>query len=268
MTTNINETIRRAVRDNYGKIAKRDTTATDMIAPESCCSKPETGLEQLSTAIGYSQEDLSAIPDGANLGLGCGNPVALGAIKPGETVIDLGCGAGFDSFLAAKKAGREGRVIGIDMTPAMVSKARRNAEKMKSDNVDFRLGEIEDLPVADNTADVIISNCVINLSPEKGKVFREAYRVLKPGGRIAISDMLAAAALPEDVKNDLSLFSACISGAATVEKTTALLEEAGFENIKIDVREESKKRIDEFLPCLNAGDYIIAAYIEAEKPRR
>jgi len=266
MTTNTNETIRQAVRDNYGKIAECNTPASAIIAAGSCCGTPEVGLEQLSSALGYSREDLATVPDGANLGLGCGNPVALGSIKPGETVIDLGSGGGFDCFLAAKKAGVTGSVIGIDMTPSMVSKARQNAEKMNSDNVEFRLGEIEHLPVADNTADIIISNCVINLSPEKDKVFREAHRVLKPGGRIAFSDILATAEMPENVKNDLALFSACIGGAATVEKTIALLEQAGFRDIKIETKEESKKLINAYLPGSNAGDYIVSAYIEAKKP--
>jgi len=266
MTTNTNETIRQTVRENYAKIAECNTRASGKIAAGSCCSGPEVGLKKLSTAMGYSQEDLAAVPAGANLGLGCGNPVALGSLKPGDTVIDLGSGGGFDCFLAAEKVGPTGSVIGIDMTPAMVSKAKQNAEKLDCGNVEFRLGEIEHLPVADNTADIIISNCVVNLSPEKEKVYREAYRVLKPGGRIAISDMLATTRLPEKVKNDLSLFSACIGGAATVQKTVALLEQAGFRDIKIDTKEESRKLIDEYLPGSNAGDYIVSAYIEAKKP--
>lgn len=267
MNTKTIETIRQAVRDNYGKIADSNTHASELFTGNSCCSKPVVGLEKLSREMGYKPEDLASVPDGANLGLGCGNPVAIGSLIPGETVVDLGSGGGFDCFLAAKKVGETGRVIGIDMTPSMVSKARRNAETMNCNNVEFRLGEIEHLPVGDNTADIVISNCVINLSPEKDKVFMEAYRILKPGGRMAISDILATAEMPERLKKDLSLYSACIGGAATVETTTALLKQAGFTDIKIDINEKSKRLINEYLPGSNAGDYIAAAHIEAKKPQ-
>ncbi len=241
--------------------------ASEIITAGSCCSSAEETLDQLSTAMGYSKEDISAAPEGANLGLGCGNPVALGSLKEGETVIDLGSGGGFDCFLAAKKVGDDGKVIGIDMTPSMVSKARQNAAKVNAENVEFRLGEIEHLPVADNTADIILSNCVINLSTDKQTVFHDAFRALKPGGRLSISDILATQELPAKVKNDLALFSACIGGAATVESTTAMLEQAGFSDIKIDAKEESKEILNEWMPGSNAGEYVVSANIEAKKPK-
>ena len=174
--------------------------------------------------LGYSKEDLAGVPDGANMMLGCGNPLALASVKPGETVVDLGCGGGFDCFLAAKEVGETGRVIGVDMTSDMITKARRNVEKIQTKNVEFRLGEIEHLPIADNTADIIMSNCVINLSPDKMSVYRDAYRVLKPGGRLAISDVVATAPLPDDIKNNLALLSACIGGAATIKDTEEMLK--------------------------------------------
>ena len=218
--------------------------------------------------MGYSQADLASAPEGANMGLGCGNPVALASLKPGETVVDLGSGGGFDCFLAAKQVGRAGRVIGVDMTPDMVSKARKNAAKMEANNVEFRLGEIEILPLADDTADLIMSNCVINLSPDKLSVYREAYRVLKPGGRLSISDVLATAPLPDDVQKNLALVSACVGGAATIDDTEKLLQEAGFQNIKIRPNDESRELIRQWDPTKsdNASDYVVSAYIEGVKP--
>jgi SAM-dependent methyltransferase len=218
--------------------------------------------------MGYSKEDIQGVIDGANLGLGCGNPVALASLMPGEIVVDLGSGGGFDCFLAAKQVGETGRVIGVDMTPDMLSRARMNAEKMKTTNVEFRLGEIEHLPVADNTADIIMSNCVINLSPEKLAVYREAFRILKSGGRLAISDIVATAALPADVQQNLALVSACVGGAATIDDTRSMLEEVGFKDIKITPKDESRKLISQWVPAenKNAGDYVVSAYIEALKP--
>ena len=276
------EEIRKAVRDSYGKIARLRTKASGLISALSCCGEqeisdtkrssasccgaPEFTLEQMSEAMGYSKDDLESTPKGANLGLGCGNPVALASLKPGETVVDLGSGGGFDCFLAADKVGKNGKVIGVDMTPDMISKARKSAQDANIDNVEFRLGEIEHLPVADNSADIIMSNCVINLSPDKQSVYKDAFRALKPGGRLAISDILATQELPAEVKNDLALHSACVGGAATVESTVTMLEQAGFRDIIIDVKEESRKIINEWMPGSNPGNYIVSAYIEAKKP--
>ncbi len=219
--------------------------------------------------MGYSKGDIESVPEGANMGLGCGNPIAIGSLKAGETVVDLGSGGGFDCFLAAKEVGETGKVIGVDMTPDMISKSRRNAEKIGTKHVEFRLGEIENLPVADNSVDIIMSNCVINLSPEKLSVYREAYRVLKFGGRLAISDIVATAKLPDEVQKNLALVAACVGGAATIDDTVELLKEAGFQNIKIKPNDSSRELIREWDPSKseNAGDYVVSAYIEAVKPR-
>ncbi|MGD9306579.1 MAG: arsenite methyltransferase, partial [Desulfobacterales bacterium] len=190
------------------------------------------------------------------------------SLKPGETVVDLGSGGGFDCFLAAKQVGESGQIIGVDMTPDMITKARMNAEKIGSKNVEFRLGEIEHLPVADNSADIIMSNCVINLSPDKASVYRDAYRILKPGGRLAIADIVATAPLPEEVQKNLALVSACVGGAATIDDTVKMLEDAGFVDIKIQAKDESRKLISEWVSgeSKNAGDFVVSAYIEAVKP--
>jgi len=180
--------------------------------------------------MGYSEEDLEAIPEGANMNLGCGNPVALASLKEGETVIDLGSGGGFDCFLAAKKVGQRGKVIGVDMTPEMIDKARENAGKGKYTNVEFRLGEIENLPVADNIADVVISNCVVNLAPNKRKVFQEAFRVLKSGGRLMISDLVLLKELPDEVKKAMSSTN-CVTGAMMKDKYMQTIKTVGFENV-------------------------------------
>ena len=202
------------------------------------------------------------------MGLGCGNPVALASLRPGETVVDLGSGGGFDCFLAAKEVGETGKVIGVDMTPDMISKARKNAENIETNNVEFRLGEIEYLPVADNTADIIMSNCVINLSPDKRSVYRDAYRILKPGGRLAISDVLATAPLPDEIRNDLALVAACIGGASTIEDTKKMLKEVGFQDIKIESNDKSRELIREWdtTKSRKGLDYVVSAYIEALKP--
>lgn len=217
--------------------------------------------------LGYSKEDLASVPEGANMMLGCGNPIALASLKPGETVVDLGSGGGFDCFLAMKEVGEAGHVIGVDMTPDMISKARRNAEKIQTKNVEFRLGEIEHLPIGDNTADIIMSNCVINLSPDKMSVYRDAFRVLKPGGRLAISDVVATAPLPDDIKNDLALLSACIGGAATIDETRAMLKDAGFMDIRVIPKDNSRQIIQEWDPgkSRKASDYVVSAYIEGKK---
>ncbi|MCE5330302.1 arsenite methyltransferase [bacterium] len=224
------EKIKKIVRDNYAKVAANNSCCCTTTA--SCCGN--VGLEkEVGSNIGYSAEDMDKVPEGSNLGLGCGNPIALASLKKGEVVLDLGSGAGFDCFLAADKVGTEGKVIGIDMTPEMVEKARENAQKGNYKNIEFRLGEIEYLPVADETIDVIISNCVINLSPAKDKVFKEAFRVLKPGGRLMVSDIVLNKELPPFIKNNMSAYVGCISGAIMKEEYLALIENAGFEEIKV-----------------------------------
>jgi len=251
--------VRTAVREQYGNVAR---TSGDCGCGPSCCGSGASA----SLGLGYSAEDLAAVPEGANMGLGCGNPQAIAALKAGETVLDLGAGGGFDCFLAAKQVGPSGRVIGVDMTPDMLSKARANAEKFDAKNVDFRLGEIEHLPVADNTVDVILSNCVINLSPDKGAVFQETLRVLKPGGRLAISDVVKTQALPPGLENDLAALTGCVSGAASVETIRALLRAAGFDDIRIDVKEESRAFIRDWMPGSGVENYVASAAIEAVKP--
>jgi ubiquinone/menaquinone biosynthesis C-methylase UbiE len=222
----------------------------------------------VSLALGYSEAELASVPAGADLGLGCGNPQAIAALKPGETVLDLGSGAGFDAFLAARAVGDTGRVIGVDMTPAMITKARTNAENGEYTNVDFRLGEIEHLPVADATVDVIISNCVINLSPDKPAVFAEAFRVLAPGGRVAVSDVVASAELPDEVRSDLALYSGCVAGASMVAELRDMLDAAGFVDIRIEPKDESRSFIETWAPGRGVEDYVLSATIEAVKPRQ
>ncbi|MCK5408969.1 MAG: arsenite methyltransferase [Candidatus Heimdallarchaeota archaeon] len=249
--------VRKIVRDRYGKVAKNQS---------SCCGPTKVTAEEVSKSIGYSSEELDSIPDAANMGLGCGNPTAIASLKEGEVVLDLGAGGGLDCFLAAKKVGIKGKVIGVDMTPDMIDLARDNAEKNNFENVEFRLGEIENLPVANDSVDIIISNCVINLSPDKLSVYRDAHRVLKSGGRLAISDIVATVPLPDEIQQNLALVAACVGGAATMEETKEMLEEAGFQNIRITPKEESREIIRACAPDSNVDDYIISAYIEAEKP--
>ena len=258
--------IRTVVRKKYGEVAKRDSSGC-CTPISSCCGESETSLEHVGKLTGYSHNELRLAPEGSNMGLGCGNPQAIAALKPGETVLDLGSGGGFDCFLAAKQVGHTGKVIGVDMTPEMVSKARENARKGDYSNVEFRLGEIEHLPAADGCIDVIISNCVINLSPHKLEVFKEAFRILKPGGRLAISDVVATAQLPAEFKNDLDLLCACVSGAATVLEITEMLQEAGFQDIRIQTQDESRELISHWVPGKNVQDYIVSATIEAIKPK-
>jgi SAM-dependent methyltransferase len=216
--------------------------------------------------LGYTEAELASAPEGSNLGLGCGNPQAIAALRPGETVLDLGSGAGFDCFLAAKQVGPAGRVIGVDMTAEMLAKARLNAEKLDASNVEFRLGEIENLPVADRSVDVIVSNCVINLSPDKETAFREAYRVLKAGGRLAISDVVRTASLPEALLNDPAALTGCASGAASKEELERMLTAAGFGEVQVTVRAESREFIKDWLPGSNVENYVASATIEAVKP--
>lgn len=250
--------IRAAVRGQYAEVAN---TGTATSTPGCCGVSPANSL-----ALGYSEDDLAAVPEGANMGLGCGNPQAIAAMKPGETVLDLGAGGGFDCFLAARQVGENGHVIGVDMTPDMVSKARANAETLSATNVDFRLGEIEHLPVADGVVDVILSNCVINLSPDKGSVFQEAFRVLKPGGRLAISDVVALDHIPEGIASQLAALAGCITGAAKVDVIESLLKDAGFESVKVQVKPESREFIAEWIPGSGAENFVASANIEAIKP--
>jgi len=212
----------------------------------------------MSRALGYSKEDITAVPEGANMGLGCGNPQAIASLQPGETVLDLGSGGGFDCFLAARAVGEKGYVIGVDMTPEMITKARRNSEKAGLGNIDFRLGEVEALPVPDGIVDVIISNCVINLSPEKERVFSEAFRVLKPGGRLAISDVVATAEIPEGIKNNMAFHTGCIAGASAIEDMEGMLQRTGFRNIRINPKAESRAFIRDWMPGSNIEDYVVS----------
>ena len=220
----------------------------------------------MSAFFGYSDEEMAAVPEGANLGLGCGNPQAIADMKAGEVVVDLGSGAGFDAFLAAGKIGETGRVIGIDMTHEMLSKARANAKKGGYKNTEFRLGEIEYMPIANDTADVIISNCVINLSPDKAQVLRESFRILKPGGRLAISDVVATAPFPDDFADDDHLLSGCVTGASLVEDLHRWMSDSGFSDILIDIKEESREGIADWAPGRGIEKYVVSAIITANKP--
>lgn len=225
------EEIRQSVREHYGSIAVEKTSCCGPVS--TCGCGGDVPVDSLSKAIGYSNDELGAVPDGANLGLGCGNPTALASLKKGETVLDLGSGAGFDCFLAANVVGKTGRVIGIDMTHEMIQKARENAIKGNYENVEFRLGEIENIPAADNAFDVVISNCVINLSPDKPKVFGESFRVLKPGGRLMVSDIVLMKELPEALRSSIAAYVGCISGALLKEDYLETIRQAGFEDVKI-----------------------------------
>jgi SAM-dependent methyltransferase len=269
--------IRTYVRDRYAGIAREGGSCC---APKaSCCA--ESAADTLGRKIGYSEEELKAVPEGANLGLGCGNPIALASLKEGETVLDLGSGAGFDCFLAARAVGPKGRVIGVDMTPEMVEKGRENARKSGTDNVEFRLGEIEHLPAADNSVDAVISNCVINLSPAKDEVFAEAYRVLKPGGRVMISDLVLSRELPEPVAGSLAAYASCISGAVMKDAYLRLIEAAGFRDVRIEEETsfsigegetdyDAKLVADAFnIPIdvvLDAAGTIVSIRVSGEKP--
>jgi len=227
------EEIRKNVRKGYAKIAKEGLA----LSHASPCCDSSSANEEMGERIGYTEDELKSIPQGSNMGLGCGNPVALASLREGETVVDLGSGGGIDCFLAARKVGAKGKVIGIDMTPEMIDKARENARKTNHSNVEFRLGEIENLPVADNTADAIISNCVINLTPNKKKVFEEAFRVLKPGGRIMISDIVLTKELPEAVKKGAHPAS-CVQGAIMKDKYIETIRNTGFK--KVEITEEKQ----------------------------
>jgi arsenite methyltransferase len=270
--------IKKKVREGYAKIATQETTCCGSI--EVCCGKANTP-EEISRTIGYTDEQLHSVPDGANLGLGCGNPTAIVSLQPGEIVLDLGSGAGFDCFLAANKVGPTGKVIGVDMTPEMLRKARQNAKKAGYTNVEFRRGEIEKLPVENTSVDVVISNCVINLSPDKKKVFEETFRVLRSGGRLAVSDIVLLKDLPEKIKNSVEAYVGCISGAILKDRYLKLIKDAGFTDIiitdessyQIDVvihkprtqavLEETGVTEDEFR---NLGGYFVSIKVMAKKP--
>jgi arsenite methyltransferase len=258
--THTTEETHALVRETYGKIAREGGSCC---APGAGCCAPSDASKRL----GYSDADLAAVPEGADMGLGCGNPQAIAALKAGEVVLDLGSGGGFDSFLAARQVGASGRVIGVDMTPDMISKARANAEKVRASNVEFRLGEIEHLPVADGSVDVILSNCVVNLAPDKRSVFREAFRVLKDGGRLAISDVVATAAIPDSLRADMQAYTGCVAGAAHVDELRAMLAEAGFADVRIAVNEESRALMGEWFPGSGAQNVVASATIEATKAK-
>ncbi|MBS0663246.1 MAG: arsenite methyltransferase [Verrucomicrobia bacterium] len=262
------ETIREEVRRHYGAVAAKtegSSSCCSSSAPRAagggCCS-----ADAQARTLGYSEADLASIPEGANLGLGCGNPVALASLTAGQVVLDLGAGAGFDAFLASRQVGPTGRVIGVDMTAEMVAKARANAKRSNYTNVDFRLGEIEALPVADASIDVIISNCVINLCPDKRPVYREAFRVLRPGGRLAVSDVVARAELPEEVKRDLALHSGCLSGATPLAELTRILAEAGFVDIGIKPKGNTDEIITSWESKRGFESKVFAAEVTARKP--
>ena len=253
------EQVRDAVREHYGKVAEADAPGC---AP-GCCG----GGAASSLKLGYSEVDLAGVPVGADLGLGCGNPQAIADLRPGDTVIDLGSGAGFDCFLAAKRVLPGGRVIGVDMTASMITKARANARTAGIAGVEFRLGEIEHLPVADGIADVILSNCVINLVPDKKAAFQEAWRALKPGGRLAISDVVAMAPLPAALQAQVAALTGCISGASPVEQLRSVLSEIGFTDVRVDVKPGSREFIRDWMPGSGSEDYIASAAITATKPK-
>ena len=248
--------IKELVRNWYGGVA----------AGSAGCCGPTTASQAASRCMGYTEAELASLPEGADLGLGCGNPQALAPMRPGEVVVDLGSGAGIDCFLAAQQVGPAGRVIGVDMTHEMLAKSRANAERVGATNVEFRLGEIEHLPIADNTADVVISNCVINLVPDKEQVYREAFRVLKPGGRIAIADVVNTAPLPAELVADASLLCACLAGAATARQVEDWLAAAGFIDIRITIKPGSRELVESWAPGRGIEECAASATIEGRKP--
>jgi arsenite methyltransferase len=259
--------IKEMVRARYGNIAISGISECCAPTTSPSCDTDSGDVRSKAREMGYSAKELAAVPDGANLGLGCGNPQAIAAMRPGEVVVDLGSGAGFDCFLAAQQVGTTGRIIGVDMTHEMLKKARENASKVGATNVEFRLGELEHLPIANDTADVIISNCVVNLVPDKAQVFREAFRVLKPGGRAAISDVVNIAPLPEDLRTDPTLLCGCVSGAISAERIEAALREAGFVDVTIAVKPESREMVGSWAPGRGIEKCVASAMVEARKPR-
>ena len=277
------EQIRQTVREGYARIA-RETSEGCCGHSVSCCGSSPQVSDQLATLVGYSGEELQDLPEGANMGLSCGNPAALASLRPGEVVLDLGSGGGFDVFIAGRQVGAEGRVIGVDMTADMLAKARGNIaayrERSGLDNVEFRLGEIEHLPVADASVDVILSNCVINLSPDKPQVWREIARVLKPGGRVAVSDIALLQPLPDGVRNEVEALVGCVAGAVLVEETRQMVQGAGLEEVRLtprpgyvqamqDFKDPVYRRVAESLPQgVTVGDLITSLEVEARKLSR
>jgi arsenite methyltransferase len=263
MQTSTADQIRAKVREAYGAVASRKQQGGCCGGgPTGCCGPTGTS----STRLGYTDADLAAVPHGADLGLGCGNPQAIAGLRTGERVLDLGSGGGFDAFLAARQVGPTGQVIGVDMTPEMIALARGNATKVGLDYVDFRLGDIEHLPVDDAAVDVIMSNCVINLAPDKPAVFREAFRVLAPGGRLAISDMVAVGDLPAAIANDPAAYTGCIAGAAPIAELERMIADAGFQRVRVSVQAPSRELVEDWSPGSGAGQVVASALIEAVKP--
>lgn len=258
------ELVRGRIRKQYALAARREVKPC--CSGECGCNGTATDIAEVSKKLGYSEKDFFDAPYQSNMGLGCGNPLAIASLKEGEIVVDLGSGGGFDCFIARKQVGEKGQVIGVDMTPDMIVLARKNAAKSGHKNVEFRLGEIEHLPVADNTADIIISNCVINLSLDKGQVFKEAYRILKSGGRLSLSDTVATAELPQKFKEDLNMISGCMGGAEHIDKLKIMLKDAGFSGIKITLKDNSKEIIKSWAPNTGIENYVASAMIEAVKP--
>jgi SAM-dependent methyltransferase len=265
MTEPTSEEVRREVRETYAAVARSANPSCSPTPEAGSCCGSGSAADQVSEGFGYSAEELAAVPEGSNMGLGCGNPTAIAALKPGETVLDLGSGGGFDCFLAAQRVGPEGHVIGVDMTPEMIEKARANALKVEAANVDFRLGEIEHLPVADASVDAVISNCVINLSADKPAVYREIFRVLKPGGRVSISDVVARDTLPDDLAHDLKMVAGCVGGAATIAEITTWLVDIGFAEVSVKVNDSVEAAVEDWAPGRNVGDYVASANIEARR---
>ena len=267
MSSSTEKDIRKSVKERYGEIARSGEKGSGGC---SCCDEVIDPFELIkphnqTSLMGYSADEINSVPEDAVMGLGCGNPQAIADLKKGEVVLDLGSGAGFDSFLASRQVGDSGKVIGIDMTPGMIKRAEENAQKGSFTNVEFRLGEIEEMPVDDNSIDVILSNCVINLSPDKPAVYQEAYRVLKPGGRLAISDMVASGEMPPEIKEDKDLYSSCVAGALQVDELNQILTEAGFKDIRIHPKDESREFINKWIPGIPIEDYVLSATIEAVK---
>ena len=275
------EAVHAAVRDGYGQIAKKNSSCCSGV---SCCGSNAEDSTKLAQVVGYSAKELAALPEGANMGLSCGNPTALASLKAGEVVLDLGSGGGFDVFIAGRKVGAKGRAIGVDMTPEMLGKARKNIaayqERSGLDNVEFRLGEIEHLPLADSSVDVVISNCVINLSPDKAQVWREIARVLKPGGRVAVSDLALFKPLPRGVREMVEALVGCVAGAVLVSDTEQMVKKAGLADIRLNAKEDYLEAMTDWqdplyvkilahLPAgARASDYVTSLEVTAVKPAR